>query len=96
MNGIYVNYDPFAMESQVILIEKGLLTAKGKVHYRSDPDQLSDDLLHLVQTAFNKEKEVKVFVHAPKVFYDKLSELVQAQKTQYNMTQTIILERISQ
>jgi len=34
MNGIYVNYDPFSMESQVLIVENGQTI--GQTYYKSE------------------------------------------------------------
>ena len=90
MSKIFVNYDPFAKESQ-ILIESADGTT-GTVYGDSELSRLAETVA-LRANELGVE-QTKVYVRAPKVFYDKLSSFVQAAQQNYTIAQPINMERV--
>lgn len=90
MSKIFVNYDPFAKESQ-ILIEKSDGTT-GAVYSDSELSQLAATVTQRANEL--GVEQTKVYVRAPKVFYDKLVSYVQTAQKEYAINQPITMERI--
>lgn len=88
MNSIFINYDPFGMESQVLITKEGKTV--GNTYYRSELSKLAE---FVVKSAHEHDIQ-SVHVRAPAVLYDELNNLVQAQEhVLYSMNQ-IKMERI--
>ena len=74
MNSIVVNYDPFGLESQILITREG--ETIGNTYCNSE-------LINLAETVVRSAHHYgisRVYVRAPKVFYDELTNLVQAQE----------------
>ena len=90
MNGIFINYDPFALESQVLIVQDG--NAIGDTYSKSEVNELASRLIELITTDENLN-DVKVYVRAPDFIYDELTNLVQTQQKNYS-NKTIIMEQV--
>ena len=90
MNGIFINYDPFALESQVLIVQDG--NAIGDTYSKSEVNELASRLIELI-TADENLNDVKVYVRAPDFIYDELTNLVQTQQKNYS-NKTIIMEQV--
>ena len=89
MTKIVINYDPFAMESQILIMgEDG---TQGTTYSNSELSQLAETVALRAQE-FGVE-QTKVYVRAPKVFYDKFTTYVQAAQKNYSLA-NINMERI--
>ena len=93
MNSIIINYDPFGMESQVLITKEGKTV--GKTYYKSELAALAE---FTVKEAY-KHGIQRVYVRAPQVFYDELNNLAQtAQKRNFglsdNPNENVVLERV--
>ena len=81
MTKIVINYDPFAMESQILII--GADGTQGTTYSNSELSQLAETIALRAQE-FGVE-QTKVYVRAPKVFYDKLATFVQTVQKNYSL-----------
>ena len=89
MNGIYVNYDPFSMESQVLIVEKGKTI--GQTYYKSELNQLAEQIATYAKD--NSLEDLHVFVRAPGVFYTSLENRIKDKIKKYSLTK-ITLEKV--
>ena len=92
MNGIFINYDPFAMESQILIVHNG--NAIGDTYSQSEVNELTEKLFDIVTNSDKLGNDVKVYVRAPDFIYDELTNLVQAHKKNYSINKTITMEQI--
>ena len=90
MTQMFINYDPFAMESQ-ILIKNDDDNTIGTTYSNSELSQLAETIA--LRASELADEQIKVYVRAPQIFYDKLITFVQAAQTNYSLT-NIIMERI--
>lgn len=90
MTNIVINYDPFAMESQILITGTDGGTT-GSTYGNSELSQLAETVAQRANE-FGVEN-TKVYVRAPQVFYDKLVQYVQAAQNTYSLT-TINMEKI--
>ena len=90
MTQMFINYDPFAMESQILI--KNDDDTIGTTYSNSELSQLAETVALRASKLANEQ--VKVYVRAPQVFYDKLITFVQAAQNNYSLT-NITMERIS-
>lgn len=82
MTNIVINYDPFAMESQILIT--GVNGTQGTTYSNSELSQLAETIaLRAYEFGVN---DTKVFVRAPKVFYDKLVSYVRAAQNTYSLS----------
>lgn len=89
MTQMFINYDPFAMESQILIQNNDNTT--GTTYSNSELSQLAETVA--LRASELADEQIKVYVRAPQVFYDKLITFVQAAQTNYSLT-NIIMERI--
>ena len=93
MNSIVINYDPFGMESQVLVTKEG--STIGKTYCKSELAALAD----FVVEAAHEHGIQHVYARAPQVFYDELNRLAQAAQERLfglsdNPNENIVLERV--
>lgn len=89
MNGIYVNYDPFSMESQILIVENGQTI--GQTYYKSELNQLAEQIaLYAKESSLD---DLRVFVRAPGVFYTSLENRINDKIKKYSLTK-ITLEKV--
>lgn len=89
MTQMFINYDPFAMESQILIQNNDDTT--GTTYSNSELSQLAETVA--LRASELADEQIKVYVRAPQVFYDKLITFIQAAQTNYSLT-NIIMERI--
>ena len=90
MTNIVINYDPFAMESQILITGADGGTI-GNTYSNSELSQLAETIAQRA-SEFGAEN-TKIYVRAPQIFYNKLVSYVQNVQTTYSLT-NINMERI--
>ena len=87
MTKIIVNYDPFAKESQILTTDENGTT--GTTYSDSELSRLAETVA--LRASELDQEETKIYIHAPEIFYNKLTSLVQAH---YALNNKITMERI--
>ena len=73
IKGIYVNYHPFDAESRTLIIKDSV--PQSESFAKSDLPKLAQYIIDTANTIEDMD-EIKIYVRAPQVFYNKLGELI--------------------
>ena len=89
IRGIYINYNPFTVESRTLIIKDGIPHSESFA--KSDLPKLAQYIIDTANTIEDMD-EIKVYVRAPQVFYDKLGELISGLAHKSYCKKTIVTE----